>query len=136
MRKGDLLNSEILHTIATMGHTDSICVADCGLPIPSRVARMDIALVKGVPSFLQTLEIVLREMHVESAVIAAEMTVASPDLYAEVVKLMGEVGVVNDAISVVSHVDFKSMTATSKGVIRTGEQTPYANIILNSGVPF
>lgn len=136
MRKGDLLNSEILHTISMMGHTDSICIADCGLPIPSRVARMDIALTKGVPSFLQTLEIVLREMHVESAVIAFEMTVASPDLYADVVKLMGEAGVDSDAISEVRHVDFKRMTATSKGVIRTGEQTPYANIILNSGVAF
>jgi len=39
-------------------------------------------------------------------------------------------------IQYVSHEEFKKMTSHCKAVIRTGEATPYANIILYSGVNF
>ena len=33
MKKGKLLNSEISSVISQMGHTDSLTIGDCGLPI-------------------------------------------------------------------------------------------------------
>ena len=39
-------------------------------------------------------------------------------------------------IQFVLHSDLKKMTKTCKAVIRTGETTPYANIILQSGCIF
>jgi D-ribose pyranase len=39
-------------------------------------------------------------------------------------------------IQFVFHSDLKKMTKTCKAVIRTGETTPYANIILQSGCIF
>ena len=39
-------------------------------------------------------------------------------------------------VEYVSHVGLKQMTRECKAVIRTGETTPYANIILQSGCIF
>ena len=42
----------------------------------------------------------------------------------------------NIKITKVSHEEFKKLTKESKAVVRTGECSPYANIILKSGVVF
>jgi D-ribose pyranase len=40
------------------------------------------------------------------------------------------------AINYVSHEEFKQRTNESRAVIRTGECTPYANVIFQAGVTF
>ena len=70
MKKTKLINSEISYTISKMGHTDSLTIGDCGLPIPNEVNRIDLALKYGVPTFLETLDTVLDELCVEEIVIA------------------------------------------------------------------
>ena len=73
MKKTKLINSEISYTISKMGHTDSLTIGDCGLPIPNEVNRIDLALKYGVPTFLETLDTVLEELCVEEIVIANEI---------------------------------------------------------------
>ena len=73
MRKTKLINSEVSYTISKMGHTDSLTIGDCGLPIPSNVNRIDLALKYGVPSFIETLDTVLEELCVEEIVLAEEI---------------------------------------------------------------
>lgn len=131
MKKSTLINSEISYEISKMGHTDSIVVCDSGLPIPSGVKRIDLALKKGLPTFLDTLDTILEELEVEEVVIAKEIIKASNNLYKEIEKRFS-----NITITTVSHEDFKMLTKESKAIVRTGEFTPYANIILKSGVVF
>lgn len=131
MKKIGTLNQPLSQVIAGMGHGDMLVIGDCGLPIPSGVQRIDLALTAGVPSFLQTLAVVQEELQVESVVIASEMSQFSPELY-EKLQLMLE----NVSIDVVSHEQFKAVTKQAVAVVRTGECTPYANIILRSGVIF
>ena len=131
MKKTKLINSEISYTISKMGHTDSLTIGDCGLPIPSTVNRIDLALKYGVPSFLETLDMVLEELCVEEIIIATEIEEKNTKMYEEILNRFKNV-----KITKVSHEDFKNMTKESKAVIRTGECTPYANIILKSGVVF
>ena len=69
-----------------MGHTDSITIGDSGLPIPREVQRIDLALKKGLPTFLETLDSVLEELQVEEIIIASEIIQDSNDLYKEIVK--------------------------------------------------
>ena len=114
-----------------MGHTDRLVVADAGLPIPPRVERIDLALTQGVPSFLETLSAVLTELKVERIMIASEMRQASPGLYRAIENLLPNV-----PVQEVPHEMFKVETQSARAVIRTGEFTPYANIILCSGVVF
>ncbi len=117
--------------VASLGHTDTVTIADAALPIPAGPERIDLALSKGVPAFLQTLDVVLSEMQVEKAIVAAEMLEVSPDLYAAIQKRLGDI-----PIETVTHLIFKHQTESTQAVIRTGEFTPYANIILASGVAF
>lgn len=131
MRKTKLINSEVSYTISKMGHTDSITIGDCGLPIPDGVNRIDLALKYGVPSFLETLDTILEELCVEEVIIAEEIVEKNTIIYNEILKRFENIKII-----MVSHEEFKNMTKNSKAVVRTGECTPYANIILKSGVVF
>lgn len=131
MRKTALLNSEISSVISTMGHTDSLAIGDCGLPIPSDVKRIDLAIIKNLPTFMDTLKAVLLELEIEEVVLAEETIKVSEDLFEEIKKEIGDV-----KITLISHEQLKRNLKECKAVIRTGEQTPYANIILKSGVVF
>lgn len=131
MKKGKLINSELSYTISKMGHTDSITIGDCGLPIDDNVKRIDLALTHNVPTFLQTLDVVLEELCVEEVVIAEEILDKNKETYEEIIKRFENINIIK-----VSHEEFKKLTKDSKAVVRTGECSPYANIILKSGVVF
>ena len=135
MKKGFLLNSEISSVISHMGHMDELTIGDAGLPIPSETYRIDLSVFEGVPSFLDVLRGVLSEQKVEGIVLAKEIKEASPEMHARILKLVEEF---EDefSISYVTHEEFKKRTAESKAVVRTGEFTPYTNVILISGVVF
>lgn len=131
MKKTPLLNSEISRVISQMGHTDSIAIGDAGLPIPSSVERIDLAIIKNLPTFIDTLKAILTELQVEEVEIAREIKDASPEVYESIAKEIG-----NAKITWISHEELKENLKKCKAVVRTGEQTPYANIILKSGVVF
>lgn len=131
MKKTGILNQPISAVIAGLGHTDTVVIADAGLPIPDGPQRIDLALTKGVPAFLKTLDVVLTEMQVEKAIIAEEMMDVISDLHLAIQKRLGDV-----PIEMVPHATFKEQTQSAKAIIRTGEFTPYANIILVAGVVF
>ena len=131
MKKTKLINSEISYTISKMGHTDSLTIGDCGLPISDDVKKIDLALTHGVPSFIDTLDVILEELCVEEIIIASEIKEKNEKIYKEILKRFENVKVTE-----VSHEEFKKMTNNSKAFVRTGECNPYANIILKSGVVF
>ena len=131
MKKIGLLNQPLSEVIAGLGHTDILVIADAGLPIPGETRRIDLALVEGVPTFLDTLGAVLREMQVERAVVAEEMLDVSPGIYDAIVNLLGDV-----PVETVTHLVLKEQTRSARAVVRTGEFTPYANVILVAGVVF
>ena len=134
MKKIGTLNSRLSGVIAEMGHTDTLAVADAGLPIPPETERIDLALTRGVPGFLQTLHAVLEELEVEEVVLAEEIktaTSSSTELCELLHTIFKEV-----PIRFIPHEDFKQQLPACRAVVRTGECTPYANIILSSGVKF
>lgn len=131
MKKTTLLNSQISEVISKMGHKDALAIGDCGLPIPDDTKRIDIALIKNIPGFIQTLKCVLTELQIEEVIVAKETFEVSPNLFNEIKKAIGDVNV-----TFITHEELKSQLKDCKAVIRTGEQTPYANIILKSGVVF
>jgi D-ribose pyranase len=131
MKKKGVINALISAVIAELGHMDTLTIADAGLPIPKGVYRIDLALIKGIPGFIDTLRVVLTEMRVEKVIIADEMKQISPGILTEVQRLIGDI-----PVDFVPHQQFKDLTKSSRAIIRTGEFTPYANIILVSGVLF
>lgn len=133
MKKQGILNSRLSQVIASLGHTDHLVVCDCGLPIPRQADMVDLALVRGVPRFLETVKVILGEMQVERAVIASEMQQACPPVYEELLQMLSGI-----PVDRMPHEEFKKLASRSENTafVRTGEATPYANVILISGVDF
>ena len=129
MKRTTLLHAELSHAIASLGHGDMLVIGDVGLPIPPGPRRIDLALTPGIPSVADVLRAVLSEMQVERAVIAAEAVAREggglPGWCALPV-----------TPSQVPHEDFKRLTAQARVMVRTGECTPYANVVLVAGVTF
>ena len=133
MKKAGILNSDISRVLSYLGHTDTICIGDCGLPIPDAVERIDLALCFGEPTFMRTLEIVAADMKIEKIVLAEEIKTQNPKVLGEIEALFAGQAV---EVEFVSHTELKKLTCDCRAVIRTGETTPYANIILQSGCIF
>ncbi|MCP3663730.1 MAG: D-ribose pyranase [Gammaproteobacteria bacterium] len=139
MKKTALLNAPISGVIARLGHGDSICIADAGLPIPNNVFRIDLALVRGIPSFLDVLDAVVTEMTVEKVLIASELINSDSSLHSSIassIKTLEQDQSCIITLSDLPHEEFKRQIQLCRAVIRTGESTPYANVILSAGVSF
>lgn len=129
LRDVAILNPRLLALLAGAGHTDLIVIADAGLPIPIGLEVVDLSLVSGVPPFLQVLDAVRQVLAVESALMASETR--RQVLYRELASRLQGL-----SVEEVSHQEFKSRLIKARGVIRTGETTPYANVGLVAGVTF
>lgn len=126
MYKSVVLNSEISKVLSELGHGDFVVIGDCGLPIPEGVKRIDIALKAGTPSFGETYELLTESMYVERQVFAEEVGDAG-------LKRVLDSGILSEQVP---HEELKRMCKEAKAVIRTGETTPFANVVLYSNVFF
>ena len=135
MKKSRLLNSELSYEIAKIGHTAHITLCDAGLPIPQSVKRIDLAVEAGLPGFINVLDPVLSEMQVEEIILAEEIKEKNMPMYEAIMKSFKEAGM-NPKVVFVPHEEFKKIPHNSEAIVRTGECSPYANVILKSGVVF
>ena len=134
MRKNSgTLNASLARVISELGHTDELVVTDAGLPIPAGVERIDLALTANVPRFLECLDVVLAEVEAEGAIAASEIAEHSPELLEALKERLGSLGI---PLELVPHTDFKQRTGNSRAAVRSGEFTPYANVILVAGVVY
>lgn len=131
MKRRGILNPDLSGLLAALGHTDLICIADAGLPIPPEVPRIDLALRCGIPPFVEVVKAILEEVVVEGAIVAGEMPGRNRACYDALRALLGQT-----PLEQVPHEQLKAMLPRVRGVIRTGECTPYANVLLRSGVAF
>lgn len=137
MKRNGILNSDISRVLSYMGHTDRICIGDCGLPVPDETERIDLAVRFGQPSFMDVLTEVAKDMKVERIFLAEEMKEKNEAQLKAVLSFFEEQETgFRPEVEYVSHEQLKRMTADCKAVIRTGETTPYSNIILQSGCIF
>lgn len=132
MLKGGILNPNIARVFASTGHKDLIVVSDAGLPIPLNVERIDLAWRENEPRFLAVLEEVLEHIVVEKVILAEEVKTVSPEIHEKTLALLP--GGID--IEYVSHIKFKETTKDARAIIRTGEFTPYPNIILVAGCAY
>lgn len=130
MKKGGIIHPELMFQLASCGHGDLVCIADAGLPIPPETPRVDLGFAQGRPGFFEVLDALLPEICVEGAVWAREAAARSPEVSGRLEELFEGMG------SAIPHEEFKDLLLDARFVIRTGEFTPYANVILRCGVPF
>ncbi|MBQ0133206.1 MAG: D-ribose pyranase [Comamonas sp.] len=132
MKKAKLLNAALSHLVAQLGHNDMIVIGDAGLPVPPGVPCIDLAVMRGLPRIDQVLEALESEMQVERLVLATESLQANGSQMPTWLPAVWR----DLPTEQVSHEEFKVRNAKARAVIRTGECTPYANVMLVAGVAF
>ncbi|MGH1410080.1 MAG: D-ribose pyranase [Aeromonas sp.] len=139
MKRGALLNAPLSALVAQMGHTDEITVCDAGLPIPAGPERIDLALMAGTPSLATVLTALLTDLVVEKVIMATEIKQISPAAHQALVEQLEAHATAQGkpiAIEYCLHEEFKTRSRQSKAIVRSGEVTPYTNLILCAGVAF
>ncbi len=137
MKTHGILNSDISRVLSYMGHTDRICIGDCGLPIPEETERIDLALKFGQPSFQDVLREVASDMKIEKIILAEEIKEQNPVQLNAILKYFENYPEnAKPEVEYVPHTELKALTKECRAVIRSGETTPYSNIILQSGCLF
>lgn len=129
MKRGGILNAQLADALARLGHTDLVVVCDAGLPAPKGVEKVDLAFMLGVPNFKTVLYGLLDELVIESGQAAEEVRSHNPRCYQLLVAGVPE-------LAFVTHEELKCNTESASLMIRTGENTPFSNVILRCGVPF
>jgi D-ribose pyranase len=131
VKKRGLLQHALAETIASMGHTDLLVIADAGLPVPPGVPCIDLAIRCGLPPMLDVTHAVADELEVEEIIVADELLARDEALPATLRELFP-----GARFRHVTHEELKRLSAGARAVVRTGECTPYHNVILTSGVTF
>ena len=131
MKKTGILNSEVASVVAGMGHMDWLSIGDAGMPVPMGTKKIDLCVDKELPSFMDVLQNVLKELKVQKIYLADEIKDQNPKQLENIKKALPYV-----EIAFMPHSDLKKNLAKTHAFIRTGEMTPFSNIILESGVTF
>ena len=131
MKKRGLLQHALAATIASMGHTDLLVIADAGLPVPPGVPCIDLAVRCGLPRMLDVTHAIADELQVEELIVADELLAREEALPAALRELFPAA-----RFRHVSHDELKRLSTGARAVVRTGECRPYHNVILTGGVTF
>ncbi|WDO08274.1 D-ribose pyranase [Streptomyces murinus] len=126
MKKSGILNRHLAGALAELGHGDEVLVCDAGMPIPSGPRVVDLAFRAGVPSFAEVFAGLVDELALEGATVAEELRGAHLDL---VERQFAH-------LDFVPHERLKELSAGARLIVRTGEASPYANVLLRCGVFF
>ena len=128
MLKTGILNPDILSLVARVRHTNTLVISDRGFPFWPEIETVDISLVDDVPTVLQVLAAVRQGCVFGQAYMAREFlsnnTEATRQAFANAFE-----GV---PLAYEPHVEFKLRVPGAIGLIRTGDTTQYANMILVS----
>ncbi|MHC9533513.1 D-ribose pyranase [Dellaglioa sp. L3N] len=131
MKKTAVINSNLSRVISKMGHYDTLAIGDAGMPVPDGTEKIDLAVTNGIPSFMDVLDNILEELEVQKIYLANEIKIKNPEILDQIKRRMSGV-----QIDFIPHEKMKKDLQTAHAFVRTGEMTPFANIILVSGVVF
>jgi D-ribose pyranase len=132
VKAAGLLHAELSRIVAALGHGDTLVIGDAGLPVPPGVPVVDLAIAPGLPSHVAVVRAVLAELVVERGYANAEQPNASPD----VAMALEATWPADVPLERIDHERLKERSRSARAIVRTGEFTPYANLILVAGVPF
>ncbi len=135
-----LLSPELLHTLASMGHGDTIALVDSLFPattIAQRLVRLDgVALPSVAKAVLSILPI---DTFIEEPVASMAMVDTPevvPDVQQEVFALVNEAEGREVGFELVERFAFYERAREAFAVVITGELRPYGNVIFTKGVGF
>jgi len=128
MFKTGILNPQINSLLSRVRHTNTLVIADRGFPFWPTIETVDISLVDDIPTVLEVLRAIRPNFQIGKAWMADEFfennSAGSVSAFA---KALDGILVAHEP-----HVEFKKRVPCAIGLIRTGDTTQYANIVLES----
>ncbi len=128
MLQTGILNPHVLDLVARIRHTNTLVISDWAFPYWPQIETVDISLTHGIPTVLDVLDLLTPVFKIGRIWQAEEfMSHNTPEKIERFEKSFGGIPVTREA-----HVDFKKRVPLAIGLIRTGDPTPYGNIIIES----
>jgi D-ribose pyranase len=128
MLKTGILNPQLNSLLSRVRHTNLLVIADRGFPFWPMIETVDISLVDDVPTVLQVLAAIRSNFVIGKVWMAKEFlqnnNPKTSGLFAAALK-----GI---PLKYVPHAAFKKRVSSAIGLIRSGDTTQYANLILES----
>lgn len=128
MIKTGILNPHVNSLLSRVRHTNTLVIADRGFPFWPTIETVDLSLVDDVPTVLAVLAALRPNFQIGRAWMAREFLkhndARKRTAFAEACR---GIPLTHEA-----HVRFKRRVPNAIGLIRTGDTTPYSNIILES----
>ena len=128
MLKQGILNPGINSLLSRVRHTNTLVISDRGFPFWPQIETIDISLVDDLPRVLDVLNAIRANFNIGKAYMASEFRAANTTQTCEKFDLALD-GV---AVTFEPHIEFKKRVPLAIGMIRTGDTTQYANMILES----
>jgi simple sugar transport system permease protein/D-ribose pyranase len=130
VNRNQLLNAQLCHAIASMGHGDLMIVCDAGFPIPSNAWRIDLAIVPDIPDLETVLRPIAENFIAERVAYADTLPDHNAPLLTRIKRLFPDA-----ELQPIKHETILSeMPAKAKVIVRTGAFDPWGNVLLYSGV--
>ena len=128
MLNSGIINPQLLNLLARVRHTNSLAILDCGFPNWPGVEVIDISLTRGVPTVLQVFDLIRPVFKVGKIWQAEEFLQRnSEETIDEFAKAVDGLKFTREP-----HAEFKGRIPSVIGLIRTGDATPYSNLIFES----
>ena len=127
MVKHTIINAQLSYALSQARHGDAIVLCDANMPVPNGCPIIDLSLVRGVPSLVQTLKAMLNDMVVERYQVVELMPQYNPEMY---VKLEGMLERIPGGT--VSKGELQALMPKAKAVVRTGDFGSCCTMVLYS----
>lgn len=128
MLQTGILNPHVLDLLARIRHTNTLVISDWAFPYWPEIETVDISLTHGIPTVLDVLDLLTPVFKIGRIWQAEEFVATnSAETIERFAKSFGKIPLTREA-----HIDFKKRVPHAIGLIRTGDATPYGNIILES----
>lgn len=129
MKEVGILNREVSKVISEQGHQDLLMVCDAGFSTPKDVEVIDISLKENSPTVVEFLNELKKFFSVEKIILANQTKNTNPSYFNEITSVFDD----NPEVETIDHKELKELAKQVKAIIRTGDFTAYANVILVSG---
>ncbi len=128
MNTTGILNPHLLSLLARIRHTNRLAIVDHAFPFWPEIETVDLSLVRGIPTIPQVLDAFVPGFKIGPVFMAEEFNRHNtPEQQAEFQRALG-----GAAITFEPHVEFKQRVPEAIGLIRTGDETMYGNLIIES----
>jgi D-ribose pyranase len=127
--KTGILNPAIQSLLCRIRHTNTLVISDRGFPFWPQIETVDISLVDDIPRVLDVLKALSRNFVVGRVFMAEEfLSVNQPETLAAFAIALDRMPTTYEP-----HVALKKRVPHAIGLIRTGDTTQYANMVIESG---